>query len=132
MVKKKVFMHKLVDFPDNDYITFSVWVEYNEEDNTVLTHTVQLCHVNGKTISLVDGWFDPRYYNGYLGMAKLQDAGLSLDAEYSEENSEVALQNYVRQYRVAIREALRYAESFRNFQQAKMNVMERNYPGGVA
>lgn len=132
MVKRKVFMHKLVDFPYDDYMTFSVWVEYNEEDNTVLTHTVQLCHVDNKTFSLIDGWFDPRVYNGYLGMSKLREAGLSLDAVYSEENPEVALKNFIKQYRVAVRDALQYAEGFRKFLFSKTNVMERNYPGGVA
>lgn len=119
-------MHKVVDFASDDYMTFSVWVEHNEEFNTVLTRTVQICKIGDKEISLVDDMFDPKSYNGVNAMMTLQTAGLSLTGEVSDEDPAVVLKQLIREYRVAVRDALQFAEGFRKFLFSKMNVMERN------
>lgn len=125
-MKRRTFMHKVVDFASDDYMTFSVWVEHNEEFNTVLTRTVQICKIGDKEISLVDDTFDPKSYNGVNAMMALQTAGLSLTGEMSDEDPAVVLKQLVREYRVAVRDALQFAEGFRKFLFSKMNVMERN------
>lgn len=119
-------MHKVVDFSNDDYMTFSVWVEHNEEFNTVLTRTVQICKIGDKEISLVNDMFDPKSYNGFNAMMALQTAGLSLTGEVSDEDPAVVLKQLIREYRVAVRDALQFAEGFRKFLFSKMNVMERN------
>lgn len=125
-MKRRTFMHKVVDFASDDYMTFSVWVEHNEEFNTVLTRTVQICKIGDKEISLVDDMFDPQSYNGFNAMMALQTAGLSLTGEMSDEDPAVVLKRLIREYRVAVRDALQFAEGFRKFLFSKMNVMERN------
>ena len=125
----KVFMHSLVDFPTNEYLTFSVWVEYDDQLKTIITHTVQDMYFERKSTCLVDGFMS----SGPIAYELIRKAGLSIQNPHlTTANPEEVLKDNVRKFRVAVRDALRWAEGLRKTATSKTNVMERNTHGGVA
>lgn len=125
----RTFMHSLVDFQTSEYLTFSVWVEYDEKLETVLTHTVQDICFRDKQLCLLDC-----HYPGAVPVAydMLRQAGLPLDNDavnYGDEQE--VLEDNVRKFRTAVRDAVRFAEALRKSATSKINVMERNNIGGA-
>lgn len=129
----RTFMHSLVDFQTSEYLTFSVWVEYDEKLETVLTHTVQDICFRDKQICLLDSHCHPLGGTVVVAYNMLRQAGLPIDNDaVTYGNKQEVLEDNVRKFRAAVRDAVRFAEALRKSATSKINVMERNTSGGAA
>ena len=126
-------MHSLVDFQTSEYLTFSVWVEYDEKLETVLTHTVQDICFRDKKICLLDSHYNPMDETVVVAYDMLYRAGLPIDhGAVTYGDKQEVLEDNVRKFRAAVRDAVRFAEALRKSATSKINVMERNTSGGAA